>query len=68
MQGYSKVVTFPVGASKISVSQKSGGEFYDGNYLALVDSDGNYLINGQMILNTMPRDISYGGTCLIMTE
>lgn len=54
--------TFPVGASQIRITQKaSGGSAYDGHYLALKDDQGRFMLNGNMMLQTSSKDLSYGG-------
>jgi len=61
-EGYNDVITFPVGANRITVTQKTSGESrYDGNYLVLKDDQDDYLVNGDMYLVTTPKDIQYGG-------
>lgn len=63
--GYNDVITFPVGANRISVTQKSSSQdHYDGNYLVLLDDHDNYMVNGQMYLMIDSKDIQYGGTTI----
>lgn len=60
--GYNKVITFPVGASQIRITQKSSGDsMYDGHYLVLLDDEGRYILNGNLMLQTSSKDLSYGG-------
>ena len=60
--GYQSVFTFPVGASQIRITQKaSGGSAFDGHYLALKDDQGRFMLNGNMMLQTSSKDLSYGG-------
>lgn len=58
--GYSNVVRFPKGAASIKVVQK-GFRTHDGNYLALVDSGNNYLLNGDITLTNVKTDVQANG-------
>ena len=46
--GYNKVITLPINASAIAISQTVGQ--IDENYLAIKDSRGDYLFNGNYIV------------------
>ncbi|GAB1597885.1 A disintegrin and metalloproteinase with thrombospondin motifs 9-like, partial [Argonauta hians] len=48
--GYNKVVDIPAGASSIHVSQHGYGNRADENYLALQDSKGNFILNGDFTI------------------
>lgn len=56
--GYNFVVMLPVGAANIDIRQRGyKGMMSDDNYLAVKNSDGNYLLNGNYIVSAGERDI-----------
>ena len=62
LSGYSDVFTFPKGAASIKIQQKSfRNQVHDGNYLALVQANGNYILNGGLTLTTIKKDIKVNG-------
>eukprot|EP00059_Ciona_intestinalis_P001979 XP_002121984.1 A disintegrin and metalloproteinase with thrombospondin motifs 4 [Ciona intestinalis] len=63
--GYNNVITLPVGAASIKIEQRGfHNKVYDGNYLALKKPNGQYILNGALILSTIKRDIEVNGTVL----
>ena len=56
------MITFPKGAASIHVNQRGHkNQMHDGNYLALVNSAGRYLLNGGLTLSTVQKDIEVNG-------
>uniref|UniRef100_A0A3B3BQ08 ADAM metallopeptidase with thrombospondin type 1 motif 15 n=1 Tax=Oryzias melastigma TaxID=30732 RepID=A0A3B3BQ08_ORYME len=65
VHGYNFVVTLPVGASNVDVRQRGyRGMASDENYLALKNSHGNYLLNGNYVVSAMERDLLVQGSLL----
>uniref|UniRef100_A0A8C9WI54 ADAM metallopeptidase with thrombospondin type 1 motif, 15a n=1 Tax=Scleropages formosus TaxID=113540 RepID=A0A8C9WI54_SCLFO len=63
--GYNFVVMLPIGASNIDIRQRGyKGLVNDDNYLAVKDSQGNYLLNGNYVVSAVERDIMVRGTLL----
>ncbi|CAK8693253.1 unnamed protein product [Clavelina lepadiformis] len=63
--GYNDVLTLPVGAASIKIKQRGfHNKVHDGNYLALVNSKGRYLLNGALTLSTVEKDIEVNGSLL----
>ena len=61
--GYNDVITFPKGAASIKVVQRGfRNQIHDGNYLALVDSNDRYLLNGDITLTNVKTDVTVNGT------
>ncbi|XP_043927284.1 A disintegrin and metalloproteinase with thrombospondin motifs 1 [Protopterus annectens] len=64
-RGYYDIVTIPAGANNIDVKQRTRrGSMHDGSFLAIKDSDGTYILNGDHTLSTLEQDIMYKGTVL----
>ncbi|CAG02879.1 unnamed protein product [Tetraodon nigroviridis] len=58
VHGYNFVVMLPVGAANIDIRQRGyKGMTSDDNYLAVKNSDGRYLLNGNYIVSAGERDI-----------
>uniref|UniRef100_A0A667ZAM2 ADAM metallopeptidase with thrombospondin type 1 motif, 15a n=1 Tax=Myripristis murdjan TaxID=586833 RepID=A0A667ZAM2_9TELE len=58
LHGYNFVVMLPVGAANIDIRQRGyKGMLSDDNYLALKNSEGSYLLNGNYIVSAVERDI-----------
>ncbi|KAM9297031.1 A disintegrin and metalloproteinase with thrombospondin motifs 15-like, partial [Gastrophryne carolinensis] len=65
IHGYNTVVTIPAGASNVDVRQRGyKGLTNDDNYLAVRNSQGRYLLNGNYIVSTVERDIAVRGSLL----
>ncbi|XP_066534172.1 A disintegrin and metalloproteinase with thrombospondin motifs 8 [Hoplias malabaricus] len=65
MQGYSDIVTIPIGATNIDIKQRShGGVKHDGNYLAVKRENGEYILNGNFSVSTVEQDIPVRGAVL----
>ncbi|KPP66541.1 A disintegrin and metalloproteinase with thrombospondin motifs 15-like [Scleropages formosus] len=63
--GYNFVVMLPVGASNIDIRQRGyRGLVNDDNYLAIKDSLGHYLLNGNYVVSAVERDIVVHGGLL----
>nr|XP_033815546.1 A disintegrin and metalloproteinase with thrombospondin motifs 20 isoform X1 [Geotrypetes seraphini] len=61
--GYNPVVKIPAGATNIDIRQHSySGRPEDDNYLALVDSKGNFVLNGNFVVSMFKREIDVHGT------
>uniref|UniRef100_A0A4W4GZL7 ADAM metallopeptidase with thrombospondin type 1 motif 20 n=1 Tax=Electrophorus electricus TaxID=8005 RepID=A0A4W4GZL7_ELEEL len=61
--GYNIVVKIPAGATNIDIKQVSySGMPEDDNYLALSDSQSNFLLNGNFVVSMFKREISFKGT------
>ncbi|XP_030629632.1 A disintegrin and metalloproteinase with thrombospondin motifs 20 [Chanos chanos] len=61
--GYNVVVRIPAGATNIDIKQVSySGSPEDDNYLALSDSQSNFLLNGNFVVSMFKREITYKGT------
>nr|XP_023648460.1 A disintegrin and metalloproteinase with thrombospondin motifs 15-like isoform X2 [Paramormyrops kingsleyae] len=62
MHGYNLVVMLPVGASNIDIRQRGyRGLVNDDNYLAVRDSQGRYLLNGNFVVSAGERDVAVRG-------
>ncbi len=56
---------FPVGASNVDIRQRGyKGIVSDDNYLAVKNSQGKYLLNGNYVVSAMERDILVKGSLL----
>ncbi|KAB5522486.1 hypothetical protein PHYPO_G00160040 [Pangasianodon hypophthalmus] len=63
--GYNFVVMLPVGASNVDIRQRGyKGMVNDDNYLAVKNSRGEYLLNGNYIVSAVERDIIVRGSLL----
>uniref|UniRef100_H3B3P8 ADAM metallopeptidase with thrombospondin type 1 motif 20 n=1 Tax=Latimeria chalumnae TaxID=7897 RepID=H3B3P8_LATCH len=63
--GYNVVVKIPVGATNIDVRQHSySGKPEDDNYLALSDSKGNFILNGNFVVSMFKREINVQGNVI----
>ncbi|XP_039254069.2 A disintegrin and metalloproteinase with thrombospondin motifs 4-like [Styela clava] len=63
--GYNDVVTIPSGAATVEIVQRGyRNKVHDGNYLAIKDWTGRYLLNGGLTLSTYQKDISINGTTI----
>uniref|UniRef100_A0A3Q3FHS5 ADAM metallopeptidase with thrombospondin type 1 motif, 9 n=1 Tax=Kryptolebias marmoratus TaxID=37003 RepID=A0A3Q3FHS5_KRYMA len=59
--GYNEVVRIPSGATNIDVRQHSySGKPEDDNYLALSNSRGEFLLNGEFVVSMFKREIKVG--------
>ncbi|KAI4586724.1 hypothetical protein MJG53_004511 [Ovis ammon polii x Ovis aries] len=60
--GYNVVVKIPPGATNIDILQHSySGKPEDDNYLALSDTQGNFLLNGNFVVSMSKREINVQG-------
>lgn len=65
VHGYNFVVMLPVGAANIDIRQRGyKGMVSDDNYLAVKNSDGHYLLNGNYIVSAGEKDIFVKGSLL----
>ncbi|KAL4640693.1 A disintegrin and metalloproteinase with thrombospondin motifs 20-like [Arapaima gigas] len=65
LYGYSVVVRIPAGATDIDVRQRSySGKPEDDNYLALSDSQSNFLLNGDFVVAMFKREMTFKGTII----
>lgn len=65
IHGYNFVVMLPVGASNIDIRQRGyKGMVNDENYLAVKNSEGEYLLNGDYMVSSVERDIIVRGSLL----
>ncbi|XP_077449138.1 A disintegrin and metalloproteinase with thrombospondin motifs 15a [Stigmatopora argus] len=65
MHGYNFVVRLPVGATNIDIRQRGyQGMLGDDNYLAVKNSDSQYLLNGDYVVSAGERDIIVKGSLL----
>uniref|UniRef100_A0A8C6W0B5 ADAM metallopeptidase with thrombospondin type 1 motif 20 n=1 Tax=Nothobranchius furzeri TaxID=105023 RepID=A0A8C6W0B5_NOTFU len=63
--GYNVVVRIPAGATNIDIKQVSySGKPEDDNYLALADSQSNFLLNGNFVVAMFKREITFKGTVI----
>uniref|UniRef100_A0A3B3RE28 Peptidase M12B domain-containing protein n=1 Tax=Paramormyrops kingsleyae TaxID=1676925 RepID=A0A3B3RE28_9TELE len=63
--GYSVVTHIPAGASNIDIKQLSySGKPEDDNYLALSDSQSNFLLNGNFVVAMFKREIKFKGAVI----
>ncbi|KAM8974414.1 A disintegrin and metalloproteinase with thrombospondin motifs 20 [Pelodytes ibericus] len=62
--GYTTIVRIPVGATNIDIHQHSYSRVPDDNYLALSDSQGNFVLNGNFVVTTFKREINIGSSTL----
>uniref|UniRef100_A0A4W3HDC4 ADAM metallopeptidase with thrombospondin type 1 motif 9 n=1 Tax=Callorhinchus milii TaxID=7868 RepID=A0A4W3HDC4_CALMI len=63
--GYNVVVRIPAGATNIDVRQHSySGKPEDDNYLALANSRGEFLLNGNFVVSMFKREIKVRGAAL----
>ncbi|XP_041442325.1 A disintegrin and metalloproteinase with thrombospondin motifs 20 [Xenopus laevis] len=61
--GYNTIVKIPIGATSIDIRQHSySGYPEDDNYLALSDTKGNFVLNGNFVVSRFKREISIKGT------
>ncbi|KAK7117951.1 hypothetical protein R3I94_023236 [Phoxinus phoxinus] len=60
--GYNVVVRIPAGATNVDIKQVSySGSADDDNYLALSDSQSNFLLNGNFVVSMFKREITFKG-------
>uniref|UniRef100_A0A8P0PCS8 ADAM metallopeptidase with thrombospondin type 1 motif 20 n=1 Tax=Canis lupus familiaris TaxID=9615 RepID=A0A8P0PCS8_CANLF len=60
--GYNVVVKIPAGATNIDILQHSySGKPEDDNYLALSDTQGNFLLNGNFVVSMSKKEINIQG-------
>uniref|UniRef100_A0AAY4E0U6 Peptidase M12B domain-containing protein n=1 Tax=Denticeps clupeoides TaxID=299321 RepID=A0AAY4E0U6_9TELE len=65
IHGYNFVVMLPVGAANIDIRQRGyKGLVNDDNYLAVKNSKGQYLLNGNYVVSAVERDILVQGSLL----
>ncbi|XP_047238951.1 A disintegrin and metalloproteinase with thrombospondin motifs 20-like [Girardinichthys multiradiatus] len=63
--GYNAVVRIPAGATNIDIKQVSySGKPEDDNYLALSDTQSNFLLNGNFVVAMFKREITFKGTII----
>uniref|UniRef100_A0A7N8Y7P8 ADAM metallopeptidase with thrombospondin type 1 motif 20 n=1 Tax=Mastacembelus armatus TaxID=205130 RepID=A0A7N8Y7P8_9TELE len=63
--GYNVVVRIPAGATNIDIKQVSySGKPEDDSYLALSDSQSNFLLNGNFVVAMFKREITLKGTVI----
>ncbi|XP_077132057.1 A disintegrin and metalloproteinase with thrombospondin motifs 9 isoform X1 [Ranitomeya variabilis] len=63
--GYNTVVRIPAGATNIDVRQHSySGKPEDDNYLALSNSHGEFLLNGDFVVSMFKREIKVGNAVI----
>lgn len=63
--GYNFVVMLPLGASNVDIRQRGyKGIVSDDNYLAVKNSQGKYLLNGNYVVSAMEKDVLVKGTLL----
>uniref|UniRef100_A0A8C7ZK55 ADAM metallopeptidase with thrombospondin type 1 motif, 9 n=1 Tax=Oryzias sinensis TaxID=183150 RepID=A0A8C7ZK55_9TELE len=63
--GYNEVVRIPSGATNIDVRQHSySGKSDDDNYLAVSNSRGEFLLNGEFVVSMFKREIKVGNTVI----
>ncbi|XP_036386252.1 A disintegrin and metalloproteinase with thrombospondin motifs 9 [Megalops cyprinoides] len=63
--GYNVVVRIPSGATNIDVRQHSySGKPEDDNYLAISNSRGEYLLNGEFVVSMFKREIKVGNAII----
>ncbi|XP_039628815.1 A disintegrin and metalloproteinase with thrombospondin motifs 9 isoform X1 [Polypterus senegalus] len=63
--GYNVVIRIPVGATNIDVRQHSySGKPEDDNYLAISNSRGEFLLNGEFIVSMFKREIKIGNAII----
>ncbi|GAB0092696.1 A disintegrin and metalloproteinase with thrombospondin motifs 9 [Sergentomyia squamirostris] len=56
---YYRVAMIPKGSTNIEIIQPGYGN--DNNYIALMDDQGNYLLNGENLIIQYPKVFAYGG-------
>ncbi|XP_055684696.1 A disintegrin and metalloproteinase with thrombospondin motifs 20 isoform X2 [Lutzomyia longipalpis] len=59
---YYRVTTIPKGSTNIEITQPGYGD--DHNYIALMDDQGNYLLNGENLITQYPKTFAYAGVTL----
>uniref|UniRef100_A0A672KTU6 A disintegrin and metalloproteinase with thrombospondin motifs 15-like n=1 Tax=Sinocyclocheilus grahami TaxID=75366 RepID=A0A672KTU6_SINGR len=65
MHGYNFVVMLPVEASNVDIRQRGyKGIVSDDNYLAVKNSQGKYLLNGNYVVSAMEKDILVKGSLI----
>ncbi|XP_054899736.1 A disintegrin and metalloproteinase with thrombospondin motifs 15a [Poeciliopsis prolifica] len=65
VHGYNFVVVLPVGAANVDIRQRGyKGMMGDDNYLAVKNSQGHYLLNGNYIVSAGERDIIVNNSLL----
>uniref|UniRef100_A0A8C7HLX5 ADAM metallopeptidase with thrombospondin type 1 motif 9 n=1 Tax=Oncorhynchus kisutch TaxID=8019 RepID=A0A8C7HLX5_ONCKI len=63
--GYNEVVRIPSGATNIDVRQHSySGKPEDDNYLAVSNSRGDFLLNGEFVVSMFKREIKVGNAVI----
>lgn len=61
--GYNFVVTLPVGATNVDIRQRGyRGMVGDENYLAIKNTQGKYLLNGNYVVSAAERDLLVKGS------
>ncbi|XP_072027188.1 A disintegrin and metalloproteinase with thrombospondin motifs 9-like isoform X2 [Amphiura filiformis] len=66
--GYNEVVSIPKGSRKIEISQESfNGRPEDDNYLAVMNQNSQFVLNGNFIINLFEREIRVGKTLIKYT-
>ncbi|XP_043404916.1 A disintegrin and metalloproteinase with thrombospondin motifs 20 isoform X2 [Chelonia mydas] len=62
LAGYNVVVKIPMGATNIDIRQHSySGKPEDDNYLALSDTHGNFILNGNFVVSMSKKEIGIQG-------
>uniref|UniRef100_A0A6B2E840 Putativedisintegrin and metalloproteinase with thrombospondin motifs 9 n=1 Tax=Phlebotomus kandelakii TaxID=1109342 RepID=A0A6B2E840_9DIPT len=56
---YYRVTMIPKGSTNIEITQPGYGD--DHNYIALMDDQGNYLLNGENLITQYPKVFAYAG-------
>uniref|UniRef100_A0A671UNM5 ADAM metallopeptidase with thrombospondin type 1 motif 9 n=1 Tax=Sparus aurata TaxID=8175 RepID=A0A671UNM5_SPAAU len=65
LAGYNEVVRIPSGATNIDVRQHSySGKPEDDNYLAISNSRGEFLLNGEFVVSMFKREIKVGNAVI----
>lgn len=65
IHGYNFVVMLPIGAANVDIRQRGyKGILSDDNYLAVKNSQGKYLLNGNYVVSAMEKDILVKGSLL----
>uniref|UniRef100_A0A8D0GRT1 ADAM metallopeptidase with thrombospondin type 1 motif 20 n=1 Tax=Sphenodon punctatus TaxID=8508 RepID=A0A8D0GRT1_SPHPU len=60
--GYNVVIQIPMGATNIDIRQHSySGKPEDDNYLALSDTQGNFILNGNFVVSMSKKEVSIHG-------
>ncbi|XP_038060636.1 A disintegrin and metalloproteinase with thrombospondin motifs 9-like [Patiria miniata] len=63
--GYNKVVEIPAGSTKLDIQQRSPpGAPEDDNYLAIKNTNGEFLLNGHFVVSMFQREIKIGNVVM----